>query len=62
MWIEQALDMNEFEMQNFKIQSKFSQMIFEDFMMLLMDLLIVIGVFSVPDVFDKNFEGNALFA
>lgn len=54
--------MNEFEMQNFKIQSKFSQMIFEDFMMLLMDLLIVIGVFSVPDVFDKNFEGNALFA
>lgn len=43
-------NMNEFELHNFKSQSKYTQMLFEDLMMVLLDALVVFGVFSVPKV------------
>ena len=43
-------EMNDFELLNFKQQNKFTQMIFEDLMMLTLDGLVIFGVFKVPKV------------
>lgn len=36
-------------------------MIFEDFMMLLMDALVIVGFFKVPMVTDKSFKASSLY-
>ena len=36
-------------------------MIFEDLMMLLLDFLVVIGVFKIPKLTQKNFSESTLF-
>ena len=54
------LDMNDFEISNFKQQSKFAQMIFEDYLMLVLDVLVVARVFSVPKVTDGRFKLSSL--
>lgn len=47
-------------MQNFKQQSKFAQMIFEDLPMLLLDALVVFGILQVPKVKRGAFTSRAL--
>ena len=59
--IEQTLDMNQFEISNFKQQGIFAQLLFEDFLMLLLDLLVVAGVLKIPEIIDNAFNGSALF-
>ena len=61
VWVEQTLDMNQFEMNNFKQQSKYAQLVFEDFLMLLLDLLVVVKVFSVPKIVSDSFSESGFF-
>ena len=62
IWIDKTLNMNEFEIVNFKQQSKFTQTIFEDWMMLLLDALIIGGFLSVPELTKKKgLKANTLF-
>ena len=59
--IEQTLDMNQFEISNFKQQGIFAQLLFEDFLMLLLDLLVVADVLKVPEIVDNAFNDIWLF-
>ena len=59
-YIQNTLEMNDFEIENFKQQSKFTQMIFEDLVMILLDVLVVTGVFNLPGVKDINKDANIL--
>ena len=59
-YIQDTLEMNDFEIENFKQQSKFTQMIFEDLVMILLDVLVVTGVFNLPGVKDINKDANIL--
>lgn len=60
IWIEKTLNMNEFEILNFKQQSKFTQMIFEDVLMLVLDALIIFGFFNVPKITHRGLNGKTL--
>ena len=48
--IMKLTDMNEYEIQNFKQQSKYTQLLFEDLLMIILDALVIFGVFSVPEL------------
>ena len=52
--------MNEFEIQNFRQQSKYTQMIFEDIPMLILDGLMVGGVLSVPKIIGQGISDSSL--
>ena len=52
--------MNEYEIENFKQQSKYSQVIFEDFSMVLIDVLILSKVLKVDKALGKSFSENIL--
>jgi hypothetical protein len=53
-------EMNEYEIESFKKQSKYTQLIFEDLLMILLDALVISGVFSVPEMTSGNFSGGIL--
>ena len=50
--MEQTLDMNQFEIKNFKQQSIYAQLLFEDSLMILLDSLIFLGVLKVPKIWE----------
>ena len=52
VWMEQTLDMNQFEIKNFKQQSIYAQLLFEDSLMILLDSLIFLGVLKVPKIWE----------
>lgn len=47
---EGLFGINEYEKENFKQQTKYSQLIFEDLLMLILDALIFSGVLRVPKI------------
>lgn len=56
--IGEALEMTDFEIMNFKQQSKYIQFVFEDFPMLVLDFFIVTGVLTVPKIFNAAFTNS----
>jgi hypothetical protein len=54
MWLT---DMTEFEIGNFRQQSKYTSLIFQDLMMILLDALVLSGALVVPMI---NFSSGAL--
>ena len=53
--IMEMTDIYEYEIMNLKLQSKYTQLIFEDLMMILLDILVISGIFSVSELTQKNF-------
>lgn len=53
--------MNEYELYNFKSQKKFTQTIFEDSMMILLDSILLSGVLSAPVVTKSFINEGVLF-
>jgi hypothetical protein len=58
--IMRLTDMNEYEIESFKKQSKYTQLIFEDLLMIVLDAFVILGVFSVPLMTSGNFSGGIL--
>ena len=53
--------MNQFEILNFKKQAKFTQVIFEDIPMLILDTLVIVGILSVPKVSVKLLSESTVY-
>ena len=58
--IEWSTEMNDYMIQNMKIQSSYTQMLFEDLPMLLLDIVVFSGMLKVPEVKSDRFIGKTL--